>query len=150
MKHDIYLAGPLFGIAERSFNRLLADELIYRGYRVFVPQDHPQGDAEAKEIFDRDVHALQNASVVVANLDGPDPDSGTCWECGYAYGIGKPVVAFRTDVRPNEEGDKTPVNLMLAVSANSMIDLRSKKPHANMQELLQEIVKAITPFLGLP
>src|SRR5262245_24598975 len=24
--------------------------------------------------------------VVVANMDGPDPDSGTCWECSWAWG----------------------------------------------------------------
>ena len=35
---------------------------------------------------------------VVANTDGPDPDSGTSWECGYAYRK-KPVILFPTDFR---------------------------------------------------
>jgi nucleoside 2-deoxyribosyltransferase len=149
MQDEIYLAGPLFSLAERSFNKALADKLRSRGYRVFVPQEHPQEDAPPKEVFDRDTQALRNARIVVANLDGPDPDSGTSWECGYAYGIGKTVIAFRTDVRPNEEHDKTPVNLMLAVSAKPLLDLRygeDRRP-PTMEQLLDRIIDAITPIL---
>src|SRR6266508_6190342 len=29
------------------------------------------------------------AEVVVANMDGPDPDSGTCWECGSVWGASR-------------------------------------------------------------
>jgi nucleoside 2-deoxyribosyltransferase len=35
----------------------------------------------------------------MAMMDGPDPDSGTCWEVGYAYRSKKPIVQVRTDSR---------------------------------------------------
>jgi nucleoside 2-deoxyribosyltransferase len=151
MKRVIYLAGPLFSLAEREFNRSLARSLRdwpsdseIKDYEVFLPQEHPQGQAPAGEIFDHDKQAIENADVVVANMDGPDPDSGTSWECGYAYGIGKPVIAFRTDVRPNEEADKMPFNLMLAVSAKEVIDLRhSKAKELNIEELDELILRIV-------
>jgi nucleoside 2-deoxyribosyltransferase len=112
----IYLAGPLFTAAEREFNVRLAVRLREAGHEVFLPQeiDDPQGLARA--IFEADVTAIDAADVVVASMDGPDPDSGTCWECGYAYGK-KPVILFRTDVRAGDAPGQAPYNLMLTESA---------------------------------
>ena len=62
------------------------------------------------------------ADVIVANMDGPDPDSGTCWECGYAYRK-KPIILFRTDFRAAHEPGKSPYNLMLTESADRVIEL---------------------------
>jgi hypothetical protein len=68
MKRVIYLAGPLFSLAEREFNRSLAAGLRnwpsdseIKHYEVFLPQEHPQGDAPAGEIFHRDKQELKNA-----------------------------------------------------------------------------------------
>jgi nucleoside 2-deoxyribosyltransferase len=55
-----------------------------------------------RQIFEADVRGIDWADVVVANMDGADPDSGTCWECGYAYRK-KPIVIFRTDFRVGYE-----------------------------------------------
>ena len=38
------------------------------------------------------------ADVLLGIMDGADPDSGTCWEVGYAYRK-KPIVLVRTDLR---------------------------------------------------
>ena len=58
----------------------------------------------------------------MACMDGADPDSGTCWECGYAHGR-KPVVLYRTDIR--EEGPPFgPYNLMLHQAADSVLDCK--------------------------
>ena len=46
-----------------------------------------------------DVAAIDWADMVVACMDGPDPDSGTAWECGYAFAKGKPIVCDPTDFR---------------------------------------------------
>ena len=35
-------------------------------------------------------YSIDWADMVVACMDGPDPDSGTAWECGYAHVEGKP------------------------------------------------------------
>jgi nucleoside 2-deoxyribosyltransferase len=127
----IYLAGPLFNIAERNLNRELARLLRDKGYEVWLPQDFEQRTMTAKQIFAKDVEGIDWADVVVANMDGPDPDSGTCWECGYAYRK-KPVILFRTDFRagykirgdlPETEQKDAPYNLMLTEAATTRLDL---------------------------
>jgi nucleoside 2-deoxyribosyltransferase len=139
----IYLAGPLFGIAEKGFNQYLADYLIGEGYSVFLPQAQEQRDATAQEIFERDRRALDDAVLVLANMDGPDPDSGTCWECGYSYAQGKPVIAFRTDFRAAEGQGKAPYNLMLAQSARVSLFL----PFAPQGDILRQIKDAVDAHL---
>src|ERR1700741_2072256 len=128
----VYLAGPLFSAAERAFNLLLADRLRTAGHKVWLPQEAEPRSKSARQIFEKDVEGLDWAEVVVANMDGPDPDSGTCWECGYAYRK-KPVIVFRTDFRAGyrilgalrevEEQKEAPFNLMLKESATKHLDL---------------------------
>src|SRR6266481_4197573 len=123
----IYLAGPLFSAAERDFNARLAELLRETKHEVWLPQESEQASMSPKQIFDEDVRGIDWAEVVVANMDGADPDSGTCWECGYAYRK-KRIVVFRTDFRVGyeirddlhsaKERDKAPYNLMLTESAD--------------------------------
>ncbi|MEJ0077191.1 MAG: nucleoside 2-deoxyribosyltransferase [Alphaproteobacteria bacterium] len=94
-----------------------------RGHEVWLPQEFEQRSMTARQIFLKDVEGVDWAEAVVANMDGPDPDSGTCWECGYAYGK-KPVIVYRTDFREADEPDKAPFNLMLTESAAAAVDLR--------------------------
>jgi nucleoside 2-deoxyribosyltransferase len=119
----IYLAGPLFNVAEQEFNSKLARLLRSSGHEVWLPQEIEQRDKTAAEVFAKDIEGIDWADVVVANMDGPDPDSGTCWECGYAYKK-KPVIVFRSDFRAADEPDKAPYNLMLAQSATVRLDAR--------------------------
>jgi nucleoside 2-deoxyribosyltransferase len=128
----IYLAGPLFSTAERDFNAQLKKLLEKTGHEVWLPQDFEQEEMTPKQIFDKDVEGVDWADAVVANMDGADPDSGTCWECGYAYKR-KWIVLFRTDFRVAFEvaSDKrampaaatAPYNLMLTESADLRLDL---------------------------
>ena len=131
----IYLAGPLFSVAERNFNNELTRLLRNKGHEVWLPQEFEQRTMTANQIFVQDVEGIDWADVVVANMDGPDPDSGTSWECGYAYRK-KPVILFRTDFRAGyelggarpqiEEKSGAPYNLMLAESATTRLDLPFK------------------------
>ena len=131
----IYLAGPLFTTGERDFNSQLSKRLEERGHEVWLPQDSAQESMTPKQIFEEDVRGIDWADVVVANMDGPDPDSGTCWECGYAYRK-KLIVLFRTDFRVSHEvsvdlevvmdRDKVPYNLMLTESADAHLELPFK------------------------
>jgi len=118
----IYLAGPLFTAGEREFNRNLRDALVQYGYDVWLPQEHEPRSRSAKDIFLTDVEGLDSSEVVLANMDGPDPDSGTCWECGYAYKK-KPIIVYRTDFRKSGDTDSTAYNLMLTESANEVVDV---------------------------
>jgi nucleoside 2-deoxyribosyltransferase len=116
----IYLAGPLFTSAERSWNRALVD-ILREKHSVFLPQEiEPKrtGPEMVKEIFDLDVAGIDACDWVVAIMDQPDPDSGTCWEVGYAYAKGKPVLLVRTDFRTSGgEHGLVPFNIMMYASA---------------------------------
>ena len=117
----IYLAGSLFTAAERAFNRRIRDLLVEMGHEVWLPQEHEPRSRSAHDIFETDVEGLESSDVVVANMDGPDPDSGTSWECGYAYKK-KPIVVYRTDFRKSGDTEMSPYNLMLSESADQVVD----------------------------
>ena len=119
-RHRIYLAAPLFSEAERAYNLLLHDLLERHLFDVYLPQE--VGDTsntrcreEHEAIFAQHLLALQEADIVVAVIDGADADSGTSWEMGYAYALGRRIVALRTDFRI--AGHHELVNLMLEESA---------------------------------
>ena len=144
----LYLAGPLFTIAEQRFNVDLARFLEGEGFEVWLPQEHEprqkKGEAMAKAIFRMDVAALDGADMVVACMDGPDPDSGTAWECGYAFAKGKPVVCYRTDFRVSSDTKGAPYNLMLSESATTRfaVPFRTQTPEFH-KRVLAYIRKAL-------
>jgi nucleoside 2-deoxyribosyltransferase len=141
----IYLAGPLFNAAEQEFNARLAGLLRRAGHEVWLPREIEQRDKTAAEVFAKAVEGINWADVVVANMDGPDPDSGTCWECGYAYQK-KPVLVFRTDFRAGDEPDKAPYNLMLAQAATVQLDVR----YLDTEAVASRICEALIALLPQP
>jgi nucleoside 2-deoxyribosyltransferase len=132
----IYFAGPLFSAAERAWNAELAAALRAAGHEVFLPQDQERGKPAAG-IFATDVAGIDWADTLVAIMDGPDPDAGTAWECGYAYGR-KPVLLVRTDFRA-QTGSGAPYNPMLTESADVRLDL----PRASMAEVTGAVLDAL-------
>jgi nucleoside 2-deoxyribosyltransferase len=68
-------------------------------------------------------------------VDGPDPDSGTAWEVGYAFGTRKSIVLVRTDVRA-PAGSAGGYNPMLTQAASVRIDL----PAASTKEVISAIL----------
>lgn len=111
----VYLAAPLFTEAELDFNRKLRDEIKKAGLYVFLPQEDSNNIKDEKNrqkiIFDKNLAAIDKADILVAVVDGSDVDSGTSWEIGYAYALGKPVLGLRTDFRTL--GIEGTVNLMI-------------------------------------
>ncbi len=94
----IYLASPFFNAIERQNVETIATTLRRQGMEVYVPMEHdiPNGwdlpnHEWAEKVFQDDINAIQNSDKVVAIIYGMTDDAGTSWECGYAYGIGKPV-----------------------------------------------------------
>ena len=116
----IYFAGPLFSAAERDWNASLATNLRGAGHEVFLPQEQEPGK-DAAGIFSTDVGGIDWADALVAIMDGADPDSGTCWEVGYAYRK-KPIVLVRTDTRRYDGSGGSGYNPMLTESATIRID----------------------------
>ena len=145
----LYFAGPLFTTAERAWNAEVAAALRAAGHEIFLPQereaglDSPgpfpsdEGRLAPAGIFASDKAGIDAADGIVAIMDGPDPDSGTCWEVGYAYGIRMPIVLVRTDIRSTEDiGD---YNAMLTQSATIRIDL----PAASTAAVIPAILEAL-------
>ena len=132
----LYFAGPLFSAAERAWNAEIVAELRAAGHEVFLPQEQEPG-MDAAGIFASDVAGIDWAAALVAVMDGTDPDSGTAWECGYAYGK-KPVILVRTDIRTRDDRSG-PYNAMLTGSATDRVDL----PGAAKPDLIRAVLQAL-------
>lgn len=100
MKTKIYLASPFFNEEEiEIYNEVIGLLRSEKNVDVFVPREHeiPNGWEMvnykwAEAVFAVDLVALQQADIVVVLNFGMYSDSGTAWECGYAYGTGKKVL----------------------------------------------------------
>lgn len=99
----IYLAGPdVFRPDAAACGRQLVALCAEFGFAgVFPLEDHlPPGltpQATARHIFQANLAHIDACDAVLANLDffrGAEPDSGTCFEVGYAVARGKPVVGY--------------------------------------------------------
>lgn len=137
----VYLAAPLFTIGEREFNATLCNRLRTIGYDVFLPQEHQF--PEAIDIFKSDVSSLEEADAVVAVIDGADPDSGTSWECGFAYAQNKPVILVKTDFRMIADAKREPCNLMISQSAKGFIDASAWAFERNSSTTCTDIANSI-------
>ena len=133
----LYFAGPLFTAAERDWNATLAAALRDAGHEVFLPQEQEPGK-DAAGIFATDVGGIDWADALVAIMDGADPDSGTCWEVGYAYRK-KPILLVRTDVRRDEGSGGSGYNPMLTESAT----IRVEAVAAPMEQVARAVLDAL-------
>lgn len=99
----VYLAGPdVFRPDAAHHGRKLVALCAEYGFTGVFPLEStlPPGlspHALAAHIYRANVAHLDACDAVAANLDffrGPEPDSGTCFEVGYAVARGKPVVGY--------------------------------------------------------
>jgi len=124
-KWRIYFAGPLFSLNERASNRRLAKaiEAADATFKVMLPQDikyHNSFNDKRffAEVYRACIRGVESAHAVVALLDGPSSDDGTCYEVGYAVAKGIPVLGVRTDYRASQEMG---CNLMLSRGCNAFV-----------------------------
>ena len=94
----IYMAGAFF--RPETKERIDSYAAVFRrlGYDVYVPQEHTVPNAWdmpqenwAREVFKMDIKAIQDCDILFAVYDGLYYDSGTAWEIGYAYALGKNI-----------------------------------------------------------
>jgi nucleoside 2-deoxyribosyltransferase len=134
-----FLASPLFTTPKRHRNEALARRLEAAGHEVYVPHEHPSPVKTARAIFEKDRGGIDWAEALVAIVDGPDPDSGTSRGCGYAYGVGKPVVLLRNDLRAGGDAVDMPVNAMLVGAADQVVN----RSLATVEEAAEAVVTAL-------
>ena len=138
----VYLAGPdIFrpdvGAWAAAAHALLASH----GQQALIPIDGTE--VTASGIYHANLEMIRSADVVLANLNafrGHEPDSGTCFEVGFAAAQGKPVIAYLGDGRPQKaklgqahsatpvdtdglhvENFGLPLNLMLATACRVVV-----------------------------
>jgi nucleoside 2-deoxyribosyltransferase len=138
----VYFSAPLFTSAERAWNAAIKAGVQAAGHQVYMAQEQePANDAAG--IFARDLGGIDWADALVAIMDGSEPDSGTAWEVGYAYGK-KPIVLVRTDLRVTE-GDEGGYNPMLTQSASVRLDL----PGASTAQVVGALLDAVERIQAL-
>lgn len=111
---NVYLAGPFFDNNELYTNSLIEEILVAKGLNVFVPRKHTVPDGEkmtnedwGKAVFEMDRDALEKMDAVVLAYEGLYSDSGTAWECGYAYAKRIPVIVVRILPQLNKKNNTT-------------------------------------------
>jgi nucleoside 2-deoxyribosyltransferase len=144
----VYFAAPLFTQGEWLWNLSLAEALRNLGLNIILPQSSAEPMLKGGQAFDADglfstnIAEIERADVVLAVLDQADPDSGTCWECGYAYKAGRPLIGLRTDFRPAGDDSSRPVNLMLGRSCKEFVALQPDKID-DLPAVAEQIARAI-------
>ena len=99
----IYLAGPdVFRPDASEHGRRAVALCAEHGFAAVFPLENalptdlsPQ--ALARHIYQANIAHIAACDAVLANLDffrGAEPDSGTCFEVGYAVALGKPVIGY--------------------------------------------------------
>lgn len=98
----IYLAGPdVFRPDALAWAEAARASLAAAGHQALVPLDNEETTAAG--IYRANLALIAQADALLANLDpfrGAEPDSGTCFEVGYAVALGKRVVGYVSDRRP--------------------------------------------------
>ena len=120
----IYLASPFFHAEEQVMYEEAIRILRSQGLNVFVPREHtiPNGwdmpnHVWGESVFSVDYLALTQCDIVVVLNFGMYSDSGTAWECGCAYALGKTVVNVLCG------GDDTEYSLMMVNGTTATVSL---------------------------
>lgn len=146
----VYLAGPgVFRPDAVQFGKQLNAYCAAKGLIGLFPLDQAApsdlvGDALSKWIFKANCELIRRADVVLADVRAfrslSEPDSGTAFEIGFAFALGKPVYLWLPDVPANSdiitrlggtiddngwqvEDFGAPLNLMLWQAAKAVINV---------------------------
>jgi nucleoside 2-deoxyribosyltransferase len=170
----VYCAGPLFNLAERDEMTQIADTLCEAGYAVYLPhRDGMEFRLVLEELTDRgwpapaagqflhaaifalDVYQLVvECGSVVWNLNGRTPDEGAVSEAAIAWALGKPLVAYKDDVRTLITGRDNPLlaglvdfelvrEISVLPSALEIAISRSDTPDPTIAALPQPLQRAV-------
>lgn len=97
----IYIASPFFTEKETEILSKVENVLKARGLDVFSPRYHQISEGNgvtqewSKATFTSDKNAIDESDVILMLYWGGYSDSGTAWECGYAFGLNKPVIVLQ-------------------------------------------------------
>lgn len=119
----VYYAAPLFTLAEIEFNSNLVERMNkISNIEFIVPQERSHLFSSKKDMAKDCFRQIDKCDLVLACMDGPDADSGTCVELGYAIAKNKKTICFRTDFRQGEENG---ANIMIVYGCTEYLLLNS-------------------------
>jgi len=104
-KLKVYIAGPLCMPDEREFLEKIDRMCKKFNLTTFLPHRDCgiwKKITDAKRIAAGDIKGFDNCDFLIANLNGFNVGAGTAWEVGYAYAKGIPIIAIKTDRKPEE------------------------------------------------
>lgn len=104
----VYLAGPEVFLPDAApVVEQMRQECRDHGLVPIAPLDAGIEDDESAdeapdpvEIFEKNVSRIRESDAVIANVNhfrGSEPDSGTCFELGYAHALGKKLFIYFDD-----------------------------------------------------
>lgn len=160
----IYIAGPdVFQKNSIELGKHYVKLCKEYGFEGLYPLDNvvnfnQEKQKIAQDIFFANKKMIDSCDIVIANLNsfrGKESDSGTVWECGYAYALGKKVYGYlnrdKNYIDQFSEKEKTfkdgfyfdseeniiedfdyPLNLMISCSLDKLI-------YGNFEEVLKKI-----------
>ena len=163
----IYIAGPdVFERDSIEIGKRLVKLCQEYGFEGLYPLDNVVDFSQPKQKIAQDIfianrEMIKRADIVIANLNpfrGKEADSGTVWECGYAYGLDKDVYGYMEDttiyLHSFDEDEKCyvdgcyydkqdkliedfehPLNLMIACSVKEIIQ-------GSFEDVLKKLHKA--------
>lgn len=115
----LYLASPL-GFTEYGRDFLttrLIPTITTLGIEVLDPWDLTPSPADSsshnRAVASANVDAILSSDLLLAVLDGPDVDSGTAAEIGFAYASQKKIMGYRSDIRRAGENNAASINLQV-------------------------------------
>lgn len=113
----VYAASP-YGFTEstRDFMTSRWYPVIRQAHPHLIlldPWDSPVAPRPLMASGRQNLDLIHQAHFLVAGLDGPDVDSGTAAEIGYATAIGRPVIGFRQDLRQANDHPNGTINLQV-------------------------------------
>jgi nucleoside 2-deoxyribosyltransferase len=137
----LYLAAPLFSGTEKTRNLALRDALLPY-VDVYLPQEDGAllvelvqagvpAEAAKREIFVRDLAAIDSCDILALIMDGRSIDEGGCFELGYAFSRGKVCVGIKNDPR-----------MLLAIGDNPMIECALRAKFLSDEEFITWIQNA--------
>ena len=106
----IYFAGPWFDDYANKFYEEVKQIVDNNDeYVTFYPKY--QSETEPKKVFDGNVRNVRDCDLMIALVERKD--TGTAWEIGMAYVLGKEIYLV---VKDEESCKKSKTNLMLAMT----------------------------------
>ena len=135
----LYIAGPLFSEAERSWLDALAALLRTEGFDCFVPHENfaELAGATLEQVYRVDTEGLRSANALVAWLDGPMVDDGTACEIGMFAELVRSggdhyrgIVAIATDLRLERRRQQSVVGGGMNLFVGGAIESCGKIVHA--------------------